>query len=48
MDIGREVKEVEFAPVEHPVPVHEPELPNVPEPVQPTPVEEPVHAGVLR
>lgn len=44
MDIGKEVKEIEFEPVENPV--REPELPSVPEPI--VPAEEPAHAAVLR
>jgi hypothetical protein len=46
MDIGKEVREVEFEPVPETVPM-EPVVP-VPVPSVPVPVEEPVHAAVLR
>jgi hypothetical protein len=46
MNIGKEVREVEFEPVPESVPV-EPPAP-VPVPSVPAPVEEPVHAAVLR
>lgn len=49
MDIGKEVREVEFEPMQQPV------LPSVPggpveEPVhsEPAPDKEPVHAAILR
>jgi hypothetical protein len=46
MDIGKEVREVEFEPIPETVPV-EPPVP-VPVPRVPAPAEEPVHAAVLR
>jgi hypothetical protein len=43
MDIGKEVREVEFEPVPEAAPVE-----PVPVPSVPAPAEEPVHAAVLR
>lgn len=46
MDIGKEVKEIEFAPVEAPAgePLREVGPPPVPEMAPVSPVKEPVHA----
>lgn len=50
MDIGKEVREVEFEPVPASAPVHEPEPVQVPVPDVPAePDKEPTHAvGILR